>query len=356
MQRWRWSALGLSLALVGILGWLGFGEARPQWQAYQRLYAERAGTGPAEAWLGIQQFELPALGRVDRCTTCHLGVTDANMAGAPEPFREHSRLLQSHPPARYGCTVCHGGEGRAVTLAEAHGQAPGQQSQLLPPALMQSACYGCHAAGGPPTVEADTVAEGIKLANQLACIRCHQFGGAGGSVGPDLSTIASQRGWVELYAHLLDPSATVPGSTMPDFGLSREQATALTAFLLTQRAPRERVRDVDYLAMAQPPDSSAEGSATAASATAPSPPPLLAAAYSGAVLFDGLQCRTCHQVGLRGGEVGPALTHIGRARSAEWLRTLLEDPAGAFPRGQMPRYDLTASQVDALVDYLSGLK
>jgi len=59
-----------------------------------------------------------------------------------------------------------------------------------------------------------TGAEGIKLINEYKCLRCHQLDGIGqrsrprgGSVGPDLSAIASQRNWAELYAHLLKPDA-----------------------------------------------------------------------------------------------------------------------------------------------------
>ena len=40
----------------------------------------------------IHQVMLTGLQRVDRCTTCHLGVDDPTMKNAPEPFRYHEGL------------------------------------------------------------------------------------------------------------------------------------------------------------------------------------------------------------------------------------------------------------------------
>ena len=217
-----------------------------------------------------------------------------------------------------------------------------------------------------------TGAEGIKLINEYKCLRCHQLDGIGqrsrprgGSVGPDLSAIASQRNWAELYAHLLKPDALVPGSTMPDFGLRRGEATAITAFLLTRLNPRDHVSDATYLTIEPvlitptpapreaPLKQSGRGSPVARGAdrggeTAPD--------YDGRKLFEGLACSVCHRVRLTGGEVGPALSHVGRARDAAWLRNLLTDPARVFPNGQMPAYDLSEAQLMALVDYLTSLK
>lgn len=363
-SRWQRSALTLSLALIGLLAGLGAVEGQPEWAQYQREYTrlvaslDEAGV-VSEVQPEIQQIEIAALNRVDRCMTCHLGVANSRMTGALEPFATHPPLLAAHSPAGatlavapYGCTICHGGEGRAVTLAEAHGEIPGQHGRLIPSTLRPSACYACHRSGTLPAADTAIVAEGIKLINAYKCLRCHQMDGTGGSIGPDLSTIASQRNWVELYAHLLNPAALTPGSTMRDFGLRRDEATAITAFLLTRLNAHDRVSDVTYLAT-EP--------ALAETSTATPAPPTMAASlpapnYDGRKLFEGLECSICHRVGLKGGEVGPALTHIGRARDADWLRKLLSDPARIFPNGQMPAYDLSEAQVTALVDYLITLR
>jgi len=74
------------------------------------------------------------------------------------------------------------------------------------------------------------------------------------------------------------------------------------------------------------------------------------------VLFRDLGCSYCHRIGTAGGEVGPELTHIGRVRDAEWLGRLLRDPASALPDGTMPRMFLNDAQVEAVVEYLVGLR
>ena len=355
---WKVVALSLGLATTGVLVLLGIVEDRSEWASYQRRYASLAATpvavglssGP-EVRPEIMQINLPELHRVDRCTSCHLGVLDPRMSGAPMPLTEHSSLLTSHPPENYGCAVCHGGEGRAVTVAESHGQTPGQHARLLPSGLRPSRCYSCHGLEGLPPQETAIVAEGVKLFNLYRCLRCHQVGGTGGSIGPDLSVIGSQRNWVQIYAHLLKPDALVPASTMPAFGLSRKEATGLTAYLLTLLDGREAVRDASYLAMVKSPE--------AARTSTPEPeesPPSLTPDYKGRQLLEGLECLVCHRVGLQGGSIGPALTHIGLARDGPWLRDLLVDPTAVFPDGQMPDYDLTDAQVTVLVDYMLELR
>lgn len=358
VARWQWASLVLGAVVTALVGGLGFAEGRPEWERFQREYHRlAAGTDESGRRAEVLQFEIPALGRVDRCVTCHLGATNPQMAGAPAPFATHSPLIDSHPPEEFGCTVCHGGEGRAVTAAEAHGEVPGQHDRLIPTALRASACYACHGSSSLPPADTAVVAEGVKLINAYKCLRCHQMDGGdrgprsrGGSIGPDLGTIGTQRNWVELYAHLLSPAAMVPGSTMPDFGLRRREATAITAYLLTRLDATERVANWAYLAS----EPIAVAPAPVA-VTAPASSPL-GLDYDGENLFEGLGCSVCHRVGLRGGEVGPALTHIGRARDEAWLRDLLTDPARVVPDGRMPAYDLSESQLGALVKYMGSLR
>src|SRR5437667_2214173 len=56
-----------------------------------------------------------AIPRVDRCTTCHLGVDQKTYADAPQPFKTHPNLdlflasSSPHPTESFGCTTCHSG-------------------------------------------------------------------------------------------------------------------------------------------------------------------------------------------------------------------------------------------------------
>ncbi len=346
----------LTVELIA-LAWQG---ANPEWKAYQRAFmAEglaRAGTEVEQRWyreqlMGVREIRVEALGRVDRCTTCHLGVDDPNFVDGPEPFRAHSPILTAHPPERFGCTICHNGRGRAVTTLAAHGDSAEAPSRLWRGVYLQAACFLCHGASSLPAEAVATVLEGIKSINQFRCLRCHQIHGEGESEGPDLSTVGSRRDWVEIYAHLLNPQAMSPGSTMPDFPLTRAQAEAITAYLLTLQGPGQAIYDARYLAR-----NAARGVERYLFNVERSTLSVGAFRYEGRVLFHDLGCSYCHRIGTAGGEVGPELTHIGRVRDADWLRRLLRDPASALPGGTMPRLFLTDAQVEALVEYLVKLR
>jgi len=351
----------LSAVLAAELMALAWRETNPEWKVYQWAFiAEgiaRAKTEVEQRWyreqrIGVREIRVDALGRVDRCTTCHLGVDDPNFVTAPEPFRAHSPILTSHPPERFGCTVCHNGRGRAVTTLAAHGDSAEAPSRLWRGVYLQAACFMCHGANGLPAEAVATVLEGIKAINQFRCLRCHQIGGEGESEGPDLSGVGSRRDWVEIYAHLLNPQAMSPGSTMPDFPLTRAQAEAITAYLLTLQGPAREVRDVRYLADATRREDVERGTFNVERSTSS----VTAFRYDGRVLFRDLGCIYCHRVGTAGGEVGPELTHIGRVRDAEWLGRVLRDPASALPDGTMPRMFLNEAQVGALGEYLARLR
>src|SRR5256885_14703606 len=61
-------------------------------------------------------FDKP-VARVDRCTSCHAGINKPGFEDQPNPWKTHPRrelYLSKHPPEKFGCTPCHGGQGPAV--------------------------------------------------------------------------------------------------------------------------------------------------------------------------------------------------------------------------------------------------
>jgi mono/diheme cytochrome c family protein len=74
---------------------------------------------------------------------------------------------------------------------------------------------------------------GQELYGQLGCQACHQMGSQGGYVGPELSATGARLkpGWIAAW--LMSPETYKPGTLQPDYGLSRMDARALTAFLST---------------------------------------------------------------------------------------------------------------------------
>src|SRR5664280_3845572 len=103
---------GLSvLALVLILA-AAYKSNTPSWKTYQHNFMQLEAQGEPNAVAkaavlstppAVHQVMLTGLQRVDRCTTCHLGVDDPTMASAPEPFRYHAGL-GPHIPSKFGCT------------------------------------------------------------------------------------------------------------------------------------------------------------------------------------------------------------------------------------------------------------
>lgn len=153
--------------------------------------------------------------RVDRCTPCHLAADRA--AGFegdrwPIHLRSHPRpdLVgdgSPHPIERFGCTACHGGEGRATGFESAgHRPATAEQTAewaarwgpetssdrpIRPLTLVESGCGGCHGdevwITAAPTLDA-----GLELFVRLGCVGCHDAGQSG-TEKTDTETTGSEK-------------------------------------------------------------------------------------------------------------------------------------------------------------------
>lgn len=224
----------------------------------EQLGPERAADLPA----GIRQIWVPALGRADRCITCHQAVMWKGFEAAPHPFRTHPvRPVETHPPERFGCSVCHGGQGWAVALPDAHGEVPHWGEPLLDrelsavystsgvaPLLLQSNCNLCHRYERA-TEGAGAINLGKSLVRQKGCRSCHAVNGRGGAVGPDLTWVGDKsaeqfdysrlRGRRTVFAwhlaHLKDPRFVVADTLMPNFHLSARECQALALLVMSWR-------------------------------------------------------------------------------------------------------------------------
>ncbi|MBI4523597.1 MAG: c-type cytochrome [Deltaproteobacteria bacterium] len=365
MERWLVYA---SLVLTLILGWAVWADYNQEWTTYQQDYyrlALRLAKSDAEKeWatgqrLEIKQIQPKDLGTVERCMTCHLAVEGSTLGDLPQPLRKHPAILETHPPQRFGCIVCHGGEGRGVTTLEAHGHGDLAAKPLVKREYMQAACYACHGENTLPPKAIAAVLRGKLLINRSMCLGCHQINGEGGDEGPDLSTVGSHRNWLWLYAHLARPQGVVAGSTMPVFRLAREEIRDITIYLMTLLDSRDRLRMMAHRArrVAKPdaPGLSDKGE-TKGQMKSPNGTGIEQFQYSGKALFRGAGCSLCHLIEIKGGEVGPALTYIARKRKPEDLEDLLKDPDKILPGGKMAQLYLNEPQVKALVSYLTTLR
>ncbi len=337
-------------------------EASPEWKGYQsrymELFMERAtGDFMREKALavnyGIRQIYLRDLDRIDRCTSCHLGVENPLMDGAETPFAQHSGdYLINHPVNEFGCTVCHYGQGRATNSKEAHGIDYGAywNYPVAPLKYIESSCAQCHGLKMLEESGARSVFIGERLFREKGCKGCHKLDGVGGILGKPLDGIGSQpkayfpmrhiegekTTYTWLKEHFEDPRAVVPESQMRVVGMTQEEADHLTTYVLTIRT-REMPRKYRRIEP-QPPEE-----------------------VTGEDLYR-MYCVACHTTGEHSvydeifGRTIPAVRNPAFLKVADngQLKRFIED---GRPETQMTDWKadaagLTNSEIDRIVEYL----
>src|SRR3989442_1364297 len=106
----------LQQKLEGVsLGYLPGPKARPPFFGF-----DSQPKIPKIQQLVLEEFDRNNFGnpiaRVDRCLSCHAGINKAGFEDQPNPWKTHPRrelYLGKHPPEKFGCTPCHGGQGPA---------------------------------------------------------------------------------------------------------------------------------------------------------------------------------------------------------------------------------------------------
>jgi mono/diheme cytochrome c family protein len=310
---------------------------RPLQRQFARLGAARAkGQQAVQTYLdrpvAIQQIWLRNFdNRVDRCTTCHLGVQDANFAAAPAPFRLHPH--SAHTPKdfdRFGCTSCHGGQGLATLQDEAHGLTPEAGGPMLPVAYLEAGCGKCHAE--PKLAGADQLSRGRLLLEQSGCYACHAVKGHEGfrSEAPPLEGLADKTGREALRRWLQDPHAVDPNASMPNFQLADADVEALSHFLFSQTSPRdlsERVQAAGREAGGDP--------------------------VNGKNIFAEARCISCHSLDGKGNGSAPELSKVASRATPGWMLAFLRDPHAFNPRTRMPRFGFNEQESRDVVAYMT---
>ncbi|MBL8793625.1 MAG: c-type cytochrome [Planctomycetia bacterium] len=340
-----------------------------QWRQVQREYRHMLLQAPDERQrqlgqafpIELRQIDLPLLGTTDRCVTCHVGLDNPAMADAPLPWRVHSGdFLKHHPVEKYGCTICHHGQGLATNFREATATDVFWDYPLLPVRLTEASCGACHAADSPLMAKhAPRLARGHQLFLDRGCQSCHKLGGVGGQLGPALDgeglkikhqlpmghvkgehTLAN---W--LQQHFENPQLVVANSQMRPPRLSAAENEALTIYMLSLRG-----RDLpqNYI----PADRVAAWHAE-----------LHQKVKDPVVLYNRF-CVSCHGDGTFGQwdkfflRFNPAIRGPGLRAMAdkEYFRAAVEQgrPGTLMPAWGKNAGGLTPEQVTALVDYLAA--
>ncbi len=248
------------------------------WKTYQKKFKELLKTNakterqksfsksfPVE----IKQIVLPHLGRIDRCVSCHNGIENPSMKNEPLPHTTHSGdYLKHHPVENFGCSICHDGQGRALTFKEAKATAKDihWEYPLLSKKHMQSSCGRCHLSAFDKNQTRDGAAIFVKgrgLFLDNGCLGCHKVRLLGGSIGPELtdegaktvhefdfSHITGEKSvsnW--LKEHFKNPQKFTSTSTMPALDLGEDDLNALTTFVMGLNKPgiSTEYLDLDFL-------------------------------------------------------------------------------------------------------------
>ena len=350
-----------SIALLAVLAISPFKDFVREWKQYKRGYVRFAQTRPDTKKLladynpSIDQIWIPGMNVVDRCTTCHQGVTQTSLAGSavPQPYRQHPPI--PHNVRDWGCTMCHRGQGPATEVAEAHESTLAWEQPVLPARFIQASCGTCHHEN---LAETPQLARGRELLAELNCQGCHKLQGVPrpAMLGPDLTNVGTKvtREWI--YKWLKEPRTIVDkdGNTivngyetkeeprMPKFRLAEGELRALSAYLSVQKAKPLPAYKIDARVVA-----------------AWSKNPELAS--QGELRFRQMFCSTCHSLAvtragetkLIGGDIGPELTKAGSKVKPEWLIAWLRDPQGYLAHTRMPRYGWSDEDLFKVTQYIA---
>lgn len=159
-----------------------------------------------------------------------------------------------------------------------------------------------------------TEAGKLLVMNKKSCLGCHQLNEEGGRIGPNLdrSSFNYKPEWI--YAWISNPQIFHPDTKMPNQGLRPDEASAITAFLISFQ-PEEDEDDEAEVGM---PEDWKQYLSTAGDPG------------RGEKIFndsDGIaNCAKCHLVNGNGGIVGPELSLVGISRTREFLLESILDP------------------------------
>ncbi len=303
--------------------------------------------------------------KVDRCTTCHLGIDQKGYENAPQPFRTHPKLdlylasSSPHPVEKFGCTVCHDGSGHSVDFTDsAHTPRDQKQAEewqkkyrwhplekwdhkMLPLNHVEASCTKCHMAV-VEIPQAEKLNRGRKLAETYGCFNCHKISGFENrwKVGPSLENVGSKLNEDWIVRWVSDPQSFRPSTKMPKiFNLSNTSS------------PEDKDRN----------DAAIKGiaaylmknSGTADLLTLPKE----GNAERGEKVIKEIGCTGCHTVaGISANNFGPELSGLGSKVKKEWLYTWIKDPKHFSKDTRMPNLRVSDEDAADIVSFLMSQK
>ncbi len=312
--------------------------------------------------------------KVDRCTTCHLGIDKKGYEDAPQPYTTHpdmeTYLRGAHPIEKIGCTACHQGRGRATGFREAVHTPSDEKEEarwgrythsrryerwhqwdypMLAKGHTESQCAKCHQ-GVVEVPKAEHLNTGVFLIERYGCFGCHKIKGWEGlrKVGPDLTKVMAKTNPEWIFRWVKEPRSFRP-TRMPQIWDVRPNETA------DQKA-RNNVEINSVVAYV-----------TEKSGTETYPAAPRGDAAAGRKTFESVGCLACHRVGddrrgITGIEAaafrthGPNLDGTGSKVNAGWLYAWVRNPKSYWHETKMPNLRLSETEAADVTAYLMSLK
>jgi mono/diheme cytochrome c family protein len=281
--------------------------------------------------IALQQIWARDLDRVDRCITCHIGIDDNKLAEAPQPFQSHPEI--PHDFEKFGCTICHHGQGLATEFDDAHLPSEFWDKPVLQNRYLESSCGRCHINQNLELTP--TLNRGRQLIAELNCVGCHEISGVQKSFVPSLDGIGKKvvgRGW--LVRWLKSPHEIQSSTKMPDFQLSDEEVEFLTDFLMsfTSFPNNEQLDSLPEIYFQKKGDDNFIG--------------------LGKTRFREARCISCHAVEGKGGHLAPDLAKTASKAKSVWIFNYLKNPQRLQPGVEMPQYGFSGEEIAAITAYM----
>jgi mono/diheme cytochrome c family protein len=351
----------------------------------------------------IRQIWSTDINAVDRCITCHLGYDPLSNSSLTTEYKDQPfsapdndkalEIHRAHNVEKFGCVVCHGGQGLATEVKAAHGEVEHWEKPLLKGTMLQASCVQCHDNHGELLVKGEVYTSEIvrakKLVQEAGCIGCHQVGGEGGVISVDFKDETSNKplsridfthtglpqdqwtlqNWIKVHL-VQDPARVTPGdpkallgtepiapSGMPPYLMNDKDADAITAWILGLK--RTGIPP-EFLTLRAPP---AE------------PTSFASAVAQGRHVYEKNGCAACHGADARGGirnynsqlAVTPNLRRAVATYTRDELREKISDgvpfiarhdPSGPQPPFYMPAWKskIKGEELESLITYLISIK
>lgn len=294
--------------------------------------------------------------------------------------QRHELLVKAHPPEKFGCTVCHGGEGaqtKGVMHREfRHGADDHHWNDPLTDevrvlgrkfknAFVESKCEKCHRE--ELTVNrAPLLTRGKKLFVEVGCWGCHPTEGYNDLPrrGPTLTSLVSKTtpGWLQTWISY--PRGWRPHTRMPNFWPGAVDPSSVPR--VGQEGPEQTRARHEKLRAEEVSQIAAYLWISSEPAKLPPRPAHPGSAEKGKAIFDTVGCRACH-VTEKGSaarrseasatrDYAPNLWNVADKANPDWIFGWVKNPRALWIDTKMPDLRLTDEEAADVTAYLLTLK